>query len=277
MSKVLQRFLGIILILTAIGGLLFSILGISGVWRIKPTLTTALVNSIELTMDTLDATSSGLAVIETTLSGAVVSMQGLQDTLFTTAEALKSTEPMLNSVVEMMDNDLPSTIAATRTSLETAQESAKIIDSVLEALSIFPFVTYEPEKPLHESLDDISNRLGEFPASFENISESLDASRDQLQILQADLSVMSEAVNQIETGLDDSEQVLAQYNKSIKIAEGKLADLEEQIPMFVDGAVWIVTLFLLWMAFAQIGLFTQGVDLIRKEEVVVEESSIDND
>jgi chromosome segregation ATPase len=243
----------------------FSLLGISGVWRLKPTLTDGLTNSVALTSDTLEITSAGLAVIDDTLRGAVGSMQSLQSALVTTADALESTEPMISAVIDLVDEDLPETIRATQTSLDSAQQSAEIIDSVLEALSNLPFVDYEPEKPLHESLDEISTRLGEFPDSFENISGSLDASRDQLQILKADLAMMKDAVGQIESSLDNSEHVLAQYQKSVDTALEKLAILEERIPVVVDGAVWIVTLFLIWLAFAQIGIFIQGVSLMKQE------------
>ena len=37
----------------------------------------------------------------------------------------------------------------------------------------------------------------------------------------------------------------------------------EKIPAWIDGLVWAGTFFLVWMALAQIGLFAQGVDLLR--------------
>lgn len=261
MSKFLQRTIGILLILTSIGGLAFSIFATVSVWRLKPKMTESLTNSVKLASDTLEATATGLAVIDESLSGAVNSMQALRSALDTTADTIQSTEPMLGTVIELMETGLPDTIRATQTSLDSAQSSAKIIDSVLNALKIFPFISYDPEKPLHESLTDISDKLGEFPASFLEISGSLDDSRSQLEVLQADLGMISAAISQIESSLEQSDSVLAQYQVSVETTLSQLDALEARIPTLIDSGVWAATLFLVWMAFAQIGLFTQGVEL----------------
>ena len=64
MSKVLQRIIGLILILTAIAGLAFSLFGITSIWRAKPAMTEVLTDSVKLASDTLEATATGLGVIE---------------------------------------------------------------------------------------------------------------------------------------------------------------------------------------------------------------------
>ena len=267
MSNLLRRTIGILLILTAIGGLVISIIGIVGLWQLKPTLTSALTDGVTLASDTLKATSTGLVAIDDSLTGAVNSMQALQDALRTTGETIRSTDPMLATVTDLMNGGLPKTIRATQTSLDTAQESAKIIDTVLEALSIFPFVTYDPEKPLHESLNEVSENLGEFPKSFSAIAQSLDNSRSQMEILQADLALMAEAIGQIEEGLDQSEATLDQYKRSVETVLTQLEAIEDGIPTFVDRVIWIGSIFLVWLALAQIGLFMQGLSYVNANQI----------
>lgn len=262
MSNAIRRMIGVLLVITALGGLFISFTGMIGLWRLKPTITSALVDGVNLASDTLEATSTGLIVIDDSLMGAVNSMQALQDALMTTGNTLSSTDPMLATVTDLMNEGLPNTIRSTQTSLDTAQESAKIIDSVMKALSIFPFVQYDPAKPLHETLNDISGNLDEFPKSFSKIAESLDNSRSQMEILQADLVLMAEAIGQIEDGLDQSEAILDQYKRSVDTVLKQLAQIEEGIPTFVDRAIWVGSIFLIWLGLAQIGLFMQGLTYI---------------
>ena len=88
MSALLRRIIGLLLILTAIGGLVFSIYALSGMWRLKPTMTETLIDGVTLVSDTMEATSTGLVVLDETLRGALSSMQALQDALATVAETI---------------------------------------------------------------------------------------------------------------------------------------------------------------------------------------------
>ena len=137
---------------------------------------------------------------------------------------------------------------------------------MLNALKIFPFIDYDPDQPLHESLNEISRNLGEFPNSFVEISGSLANSSNQLEVLQADLGMISAAILQIEGSLEQSETVLEQYQDSVDTTLTKLSTLEERIPTVIESGVWIATLFLVWMAFAQIGLFTEGLRFLSSKE-----------
>ncbi len=265
MTTTLRRIIGTVLILTAIGGLVLSIYALQGLWRLKPGAIESLTNIITLASDTLEATSDGLALTEESLSGVVDSLQALQSALDTTASTIDSTDPMLATAIDMLDEKLPNTIRATQTSLESAQASAKVIDSFLGVISRIPFinVNYDPDKPLNESLGEIAESLDQFPAAFTRFSQSMGDSRDQLEVLQADLELMREAIGQIESSLEESKGVIEQYLETVATIQENLARLQENIPTWVDSVAWGATIFLVWMALAQIGLFTQGLELLR--------------
>jgi chromosome segregation ATPase len=265
MTTTLRRIIGTVLTLTAIGGLVLSLYSLQYIWRLKPGMAESLTDLITLASDTLEATSAGLALTEESLSGVVDSLQALQSALTTTSQTISSTDPMLATAVEMLDEELPKTIRATQASLDSAQASARVIDSFLSVISRIPFinVNYDPEKPLNESLGEISESLDQFPAAFTDFSKSMNDARDDLEVLQADLEMMRAAIGQIESSLEESEGVIAQYQETVDSIQEHLARLEGDIPAWVNSAVWGATVFLVWMALTQIGLFTQGVDLLR--------------
>ena len=114
MKSILNRVIGVLLVIAAIGGLIFSAAGLAGVWRYKATVVESLSNSLELLSATLDTTAEGLVVTQGSLQGAVASISASQDTLNTTIKTIQSTEPMMDAVVTLLEKDIPQTIRSTQ-------------------------------------------------------------------------------------------------------------------------------------------------------------------
>jgi chromosome segregation ATPase len=263
--KAIRGLSGVLLILAAIGGLFFSVFGIVSVNRYKPILTETLIENLDVINTTLEATADGLAATQSSLEAAVIAMGSLQNTVSTTAATIQSSEPMLDTLVQLMDEELPNTIRATQSSLQTAQESAKVIDSVLNAVSLLPGISYNPQTPLHEALGEVSDSMDNLPDSFGNLKDSLEDARHNLQIIQVDLALMADTIRQIEVSLAESESVLEQYQTTMDSIQSQISKLQENLPDFLDNAAIAVYVFLGWMAIAEIGLFTQGWELFMGE------------
>ncbi len=97
---------------------------------------------------------------------------------------------------------MPKTIESTESSLRTAQESAKVIDSVLSTLSSIPLIGssigYNPQVPLDQALGEVADSLTGLPDSFANMADSLKATSSNLETFEADLTVMAESIGEIE-------------------------------------------------------------------------------
>ena len=264
MKKTVSRLSGTLLIVAALGGLVFSLLGLVGVWRYRPILTDSLNSSLELLRSTLDSTADGLTITQESLKGALASINALQDTLTTTTETIQSTEPMVESVVELLDTDMPQTIQATQRSLNTAQESAQVIDGFLNALSMIPGVNYNPQVPLSEALQQVSTSLNNLPGSLAEMAGSLEDTGDNLQIIQVDLALIADSVHQVEVSLAKSEDVIVDYQELVATVQEQLDRSQAKLPKLIRNIAVGLSIFLAWMVIAQIGLFTQGWDLVRR-------------
>jgi hypothetical protein len=259
-----SRIIGVLLVIAAVGGLIFSIFGVITIWRYKSAATQGLQNSVDLLQNTLQTSAQGLAVTQDSLDGAIASLTALQSTLDTTADTIATTEPVIESVSTMMDSNIPETIAASQTSLKSAQASAQVIDGVLKTISSLPIigsgVNYNPQTSLADSLGQIADSLDGLPNSFVDMGEGLQDTTHNLQIMQVDFALMVDAVRQIETSVEQYKEVVAGYQESIKQVQAQLDLLGENVPTAVNVAAWALTIFLVWMAIAQIGLFTQGLE-----------------
>ncbi len=211
MNRTLNAILGITLIITGVGGMLFSIAGIAGVWYFRPQALENLTANLQLASNALTTTSEGLEVANSSLSMTIESLDRLDQAITASGEALDSTTPMITSLTTLTRSELPATVETARTSLSSAQESARIIDSFLSALSFLPGIDYNPEVPLNESLAAVAASLDPIPESLETIETSLDTTGDNLQAIQSDMELMAADVREIRSGLQEAEQVIDRY------------------------------------------------------------------
>ncbi len=188
---------------------------------------------------------------------------------------------MVDEISKLMTTDLPNTIKSTESSLRTAQDSAKVIDSVLSTLSSIPLIGsgigYNPQVPLDQALGQVADSLTDLPDSFANMADSLKASSSNLETFQADLSVMAESIGEIEKSVAQYESVVGNYQKSLDNLNANLSNIKGSLPNMVRSAMIGLTIFLVWMVIVQFGLLTQGLELMfeerpaRKEETEMKE------
>jgi len=268
MNNTINRFVGLLLIIAAIGGMAFSVLGLIGVWQYQSAAIEAMNDTIELVSDTLTNTADGLVITQEALLGAVSSINALEDTLATTAKTIQSTEPAVESIVTLLEEDLPETIEATSRSLATAQESAKVIDNVLDTLNRIPLINinYNPETPLHIALGQVAQSVDDMPNTLTGMADSLKDTQRNLEVIQVDLAYMKESISQIETSLEQSEKVIAAFQQSVDTLQIRLAKFKAKLPKIVELTAWGLYFFLIWMGIAQLGLFIQGRELFLRRE-----------
>jgi DNA repair ATPase RecN len=161
-----------------------------------------------------------------------------------------------------MKDDLPNTITATQSSLAAAQESAEVIDSVLNALSFLPGIDYNPEVPLHVALGKVSESLNDLPGTFTEMQASLKDAGRNMEVIQADLPVVAEQIGQIEASMTGYKAIIKSYQDSLAELQKRLAKSEANLPALLTFLALALTIFFLWMAVAQLGLFMQGRELL---------------
>lgn len=266
MNSSIKRITGIVLIIAAVGGLLFSLVGLVGTWTLKPTITSSLLSDVGTLSDALSATSDGLQIASDSLSTSIDSVTALQYTVQATADTIDTTTPMVETMAALAKDDLPATITATQTSLLAAQESAKIIDGVLGALNNIPFIpnnVYDPPVPLHVALADVSASLEGLPPALKTIDQSLETSGENLKSIHKNINLMADNIKTIKTSLEDAQGVVDAYQKLVSDMQKRTTHIEERLPGWITLLAVLMTFIFLWLFVAQIGLFLQGWDLLR--------------
>ena len=103
MRPLLRKFIGISLILLAIFGMLFSALGVIGVWKVRESLLITFQDSTELLIGTLETTSKGLLVVDDSLNAASGTVEATTRTTETMAQSLGEINSIANGIVGIVN------------------------------------------------------------------------------------------------------------------------------------------------------------------------------
>jgi len=272
MSLLLRRTIGIILILTALAGLVISIWGLLNYRNYTASLEDNTREILEFARSSLVTTDNALNVVVNSLEDTSASIVEVEEVLLSTGQTVNDLIPVVESVTVLLQEDIPTTIDATQEALIAAQASAEVIDGVLRAVSNLPFMgdVYNPEVPLGEALLNISDSLDPIPEKASDIGDELESNQGNLDTLNQDLIDLAVTITEINTNVSSAQDVSEAYQADIATLITTSEDLQTQVTNGVAAMDFALTVFLAWLGFTQVGLFTQGLDMLsagRRREI----------
>ena len=261
----LRRLIGIVFIIAAVAGMVFSALGLIQVWRLRPIVTQTVSYNLNLFDQTLATTQQGLTIVGQVVQTTTVDVASLQTTTHALAQTIHDTTPTLDSLTSLTGRDFPAAVSATQTSLASAQGSALLIDNVLSALTSIPFspvAAYKPDVPLHTALAQVSASLDALTPSFAAINASLANGKTNLSVVEVELNRVSDTTKGISDALGGALVVIDQYQTVTAQLKQSVEATQLVAPAWVTTVAWVLTFVLGWLLIAQLGLAAQGLDML---------------
>ncbi len=262
----IKRLFGFLLIFAAAMGFIFSVVGIVEIWRYRPVVEQNASETLALSDQTLIATQGGLTAVSQVMQTTTADVASLQTAIQAVAQTIYETHPMLNTLTQLTSKDFPATIDATQTSLASAQSSALLIDNVMGALTSIPLLStapYKPAVPLHTALAQVSASLDSLPPALATINSSLADGTANLDSVEGELNDMSETTKEIGVALGSSQTIIDQYKSVTVQFKLRVEAAQRAIPASFTMITWIITVFLIWLLIAQLGLCIQGLEILR--------------
>jgi hypothetical protein len=263
---VLKRLLGLLLVITAAAGFIFSVFGLFEIWSYQPGVTQTVNDTLASVDQALSTTQDGLTVVDQVVQATIVDAASLQTVIQGLAQTIHETNPMLDSLSSLTSKDFPAAIDATQTSLASAQGSALLIDNVLTALTslpLLPMAAYKPEVPLHTALAQVSTSLNFLKPALTTINSSLISGKTNLSVIEVELAKMAETMKGIGTTLSGAQTVIGQYQTSTTQLKQRVESAQGAASGWITTITWILTFLLAWLLIAQLGLCNQGLELLR--------------
>lgn len=265
MKRYLLRLGGLVLIIAGASGLMFSIVALAFVAHAKEGATTAILARIDLASQALDATAEGLIVVSTSLTRAQTTLGMLGATTEGVAKTLGESKPLIDDLASLAGEDLPASITATQQSLARVEASAKVVDDTLTGLTNLPFIgtlVYAPQEPLHTSLAEVSDSLGTLSASFRQMQANLNTTGDNLERVKTDVEALARNIGAMDTSLRDAQGVVSRYQSVVASLQADMRTLRGELPGWLNLASWGLAFILVWLGVAQVGLFSQGLEML---------------
>ena len=266
MRTSLLRLIGVVFVAAGMAGILFSLAALVTTWRWQPQVETAFEGNLILLEDTLRVTGEGLDAAAESLDATITSVASLETTLDQVADATGQSVPVIENLVTLTQDELPATIRSTQVSLVSAQDAAQVIDRILRAIAAIPLLgrslSYNPQVPMHEALGQVISDLDSVPATLEEIGGSVSSTDDTLLAIQASLELMAVDIHGVNSGLEQSQEVISQYQVLIADLQERLSRTRDNLPGMLDGASWFLSLLFAWLGVAQLGVITEGLRML---------------
>lgn len=266
-----RKLLGFVLIILSILGILFSISGIIATWVIRPRLRDSLSEAIASLEDALTSSQKGVTLLDQSISDLLGDFSTIEESFESLDITLSGITTSLETSADLIGDDLKQTVSDTQIALDSAVTTAELIDNTLKFLSRIPLlgVDYDPEVPLHISLEQVAENLDTFPATLEEIETGLKTTTDGLASLQTNLMDLNDLVQSFSTNLENAQVVLGRFNDSIGVMETRLESFNENLTLYLSILSLLFTGIFFWLGLSQISILSQGFLYFRGETTIV--------
>lgn len=270
---------GLILIVLAIAGIIFSLAGIAAIWLIRPAVSRGLTDILDLADDTLKTTGGGIDVVDEAVISAGENIVALETSLGSLGTTMDNVSLSLESSANLIGNDLRLTVTETQGALDSAAVSAELIDNVLSVVAAIPYVgaRYQPAVPLHTSLDQVASNLDQVPATLDTLETSLTDTSTGLDTFSTDLDVLTDNISRLSDDVENARSVLAEYDRIIDNAQRRVDVMQKNLNRATLFTGLFLSGLLFWLAIAQMNVFLQGLGYYRADQPVVNLSDLSRD
>ena len=259
--RIFALTIGAALVLAGILGLMLSIGGLVLLPQLERQAAQVAEEQIEVLDRALVATMDGLVTAEASVGQATEAIDALEGTMAGVGQAIEDTIPVIDIAAELLSGQLPSTIETTQDTLTSVAASARLVDDLLGVISAIPLLgtdRYNPETPFYQGFQDVADGLEGIPELLLTAGEGLDTGTQSLRDVEEGVAAMGGSISEAATSLDSAQMVLEDYQQIIGDLQGAVSYVRESLPGWLHASRWGLTLALIWLGIAQLGLITQG-------------------
>jgi methyl-accepting chemotaxis protein len=272
------------LIAAGIIGVLLSLAGITGLWLVRPAVTTSLHTVLSALSSSVDTSQQAMNITDDALDASIQGFDGLSEVIHSMENSVKNATPAVEAVSGLLNDTLPASVKSATDSLNTARNAAvslegavKQLDLLQSSLNNVPFLNSlipdpapanEQEKPLSDSLGELSGSLEDIPSSFQDVSRDLDKAAGDLQSIQKNLGSISESVDSLSSSLKEYKGKLAESRSSLESLKSMLTSAEENLDPIVITTAIVFSLLFFCLLMTQVVVIDEGRRFLDSNETL---------
>jgi methyl-accepting chemotaxis protein len=236
-----MRIAGRLMVALGVVGALVAVFGTVVGWIFVGQVATASDDSLDLTIQTLDAVDDTIDLADEVLVATADAVGALAGTLDAVSDSFDTGTQAIVDVAGLADTLGPSLENATAT-VRNLERLGGTIDGVLGALSSLPIgPDYDPESGLEDTFGQLADTLEELPDQLASTSQSLTDFTGSAGGLQARLDQFASSVASISTDIAGTGELVDQYRASVADARALALETNDDL----DTGVILVRILLL--------------------------------
>ncbi len=209
--------------------MLMAVFGTIVGWIFVGQLATASDDTLEVTLQSLDAIDDTIDLADEVLGSSVDAVDALAGSLTAVSGSFDTGAQAIDDIAELATTIGPALEDAGRT-VRRLENIGGNIDSVLAALSNLPLAPdYDPDTGLGDTFGDLAATLEALPGQLESTATSLTDFTDQADELQQQLDDLAASVGAISDDLDDTDVLVEQYRASVADARVLALDANDDL------------------------------------------------
>ncbi|MCC6567754.1 MAG: hypothetical protein IT315_00805 [Anaerolineales bacterium] len=237
--------------------LLLSVIGIPAVWLLNDPLTREGVTR-------LGEIESALRQGEEALDRSRVELERALGILDSTEQALNDftqndPQAFFEDVQTTLDDELVPELKTAKERLITARDTLENARVTVLGLNIIPFININiPDETLADlidSADALESKIGDVSDLAEQASVLLDSAS---QLFSGDFEATRASLEGFLAEVDGYQQKVTGWRAQVE-------DAKSNLPMWIDSASIVLTIFFLWFGLSQVSLFLHGRAILRGE------------
>lgn len=249
--------------------LLLSVAGILAAWVYNEPLTREATSQLTGVDEELAQAETTLISTKVELDRALRLVDAAQTALEQLAAQSTSADTLLEGIQSSLDDKLLPELKTTRERLGAARTALENLRSLLQGLGSIPFIDLRFPDQIVTDLIDSTDTLDDEIANAEDLAKRASTFvSDTSYLLGGDLTETRASLVNFLAAVDEYQGKVGDWRKQV-------SGLLDALPVWIDRASIILTLFLFWFGLSQFGLFLHGRLILRGEnplEVLRKES-----
>ncbi len=280
-----RRFLGMLMLLIAVGGIGLSLFGIRLGHGLIDSIAANFDQTLQLTSQSLDTVSETLLLAKSSIADVNTVMETAETTADDLAQTVNETRPLLTQISAVTSEQVPDSLETIQAAFPSLEQVAGVIDSTLVTLNGFRIdeqilglniqydlgIDYEPEIPFDQSVRELGQGLEGLPESLRALQIYINVTNGNLQTVSQDIRNLADDLNVVNGRINELDPILDEYLVLITDSNDRTRELRGQINDDVQNMKNGVTLVLVWLAISQIAPLYLGWELVtnRREAAVL--------
>lgn len=265
MRTFFYRVAGVILVISAVIGLLLGGFGIWGVWRLKPQADAFLVDTTQAAVDAVDLADDALEEVSQTLEVINDGLQSINELKDGLTDMVVRITPILDRTSTFVGEDVVSVLGGVQGALSTLESGMTTVQNSLAFLYRLPLLggfVFDTSTSMTDGVVEMEDQVSGLSSSFALFEQDLLTASENLSSMQQNIDTFA-------TTVDEADLSLQRHLDNVALYQEELSDMRRDILDFrtrwLRNFQYIAigsTVVLAWMLLLMTGVTIFGGDLV---------------